>query len=192
MRSFFIATVISLAQASLSFAYADDDAQQSVSAAPAAALQALSPLLGEWRVTLYRLGEAGEWVEESADDVFFEPSLNGLLLTERMLQRISGEGFELKTDYMFDQYRDVYRLAVADDTFGLMDIYEGQLEDGALIVTNLKSGTGFPLDAETMMNFRLTIPVASGNRQMTIDQSTDAGATWRPFYRADYARIVAD
>lgn len=172
-------------------AAAAEDAIPKTAAAPAEAMQRLAALHGEWLAVTEMINTEGEWIEQHRDRVAFEPSLNGLLLTEKHIARISGQGFRVETDFSFDQYRAAYRAAATDDTWGLMDVYEGTADGDVLQITNIRSGTSFPLQDGREMHFRHTIPLSGETRIVTIEQSTDAGEKWSPFYRVIYTRPSA-
>ena len=155
---------------------------------PFAAMEKLNGLHGEWTATTAIINSEGAWIEQHKDVVKFKPGLGGVLLTEQHVKRLSGTGFTLKTDFSFDQYRDHYRLTAVGNGWGLMDIYEGEVADDALLVDNLRSGTTFRLDDGREMHFRLTIPLKGDKRVMEIEQSTTAGKRWSPFYRVTYER----
>ncbi|MEM9495991.1 MAG: DUF1579 family protein [Pseudomonadota bacterium] len=156
-------------------------------AEPHNAMKALDALHGEWTSLTEMRGQDGEWQTFSKDLVVFEPLVSGLLLAERHVERISGAGFVLLTSFSYDQYRDLYRTSVVDETFGLMDIYEGDAKDDVLTMTNLRSGTSFPTDDGEMF-FKLRIPLTGDTRVMDVDVSTDKGETWAPLYRMTYER----
>lgn len=160
--------------------------------APAEAMAKLSGMLGEWTVVTEMINPEGDWIEQGVDRVSVKAGLEGLMIAETHQGRVSGESLIVETDYSFDQYRNVYRAAALDNTWGLMDIYEGDLSDGALVLTNLRAGTSFVLDDGRDLNFRLTIPVSGDERVMTVDQSIDAGASWTPFFRLTYKRAAAE
>ncbi len=159
---------------------------------PAEAMGKLSGMLGEWILTSEVMTEEGEWAPTATDRVSVTASLNNLLFTEHHKERMNGEGFVVETDFTFDQIRSVYRAAVVDDTWGLMDIYEGELEGETLVLTNMRAGTDFELQDGRRMNFRLTIPVAGDERIAMVDQSVDSGETWRAFYRLTYKRASSE
>lgn len=149
----------------------------------------LANMLGEWTATTEMITPEGDWVQQSIDRVGFRSELGGLLIAEEHLDRISGEGFVLITDLSYDQYRNTYRLSAIGTGWGLMDIYEGHLENDILSLNNLKAGTSFPLDDGREMFFRLLIPVSGDTRVTRIDMSVDGGETWSPFYRVTHERL---
>ncbi len=156
--------------------------------APAAAMAKLDALQGEWKAVTEIIQSDGVWQEQSVTLVVIEKSLGGLLLTESEIERISGDATspQLKIDYTFDQYRKVYRVSVIDSGWGIMDIYEGDLEDGAISLTNIRSGTSFPLEGGGELFFRLNMPVSEDKHVLDINLSADKGETWQPFYRVTY------
>jgi|GEM_PF-609141 len=185
-----LAKTISMTIAVFAFASANADDLPESAKAPAEAMAKLGALQGTWKTVTEIAQEDGGWLEQSANIVAIKKSLRGLLLTESEVKRTSGDetSLGLKIDYTFDQYRKVYRVSVVDDGWGIMDIYEGGLEDGALTLTNIRSGTSFPLDDDGEMFFHLAMPVAGDWRVLDINMSTDKGESWRPFYRVTYTR----
>ena len=156
------------------------------------AMRKLAGLKGVWTVSTAYVDQNGEHTQLSKDIVVIEESLRGLLFTEKHRERLEGQGFSLETDYSYDQYRNIYRIATTDDTWGLMDIYEGRVEDGVLEATNITSGTYFPTENGGKMHIRLTIPAQGDTRVMAVDYSLDEGGSWRPLYRVTYERRPSD
>jgi len=156
---------------------------------PTEAMSALKGMLGKWSVKTEMINPEGAWATQGSDSVSIKARLNNMLFAETHTERLSGQSLVVETDYSYDQYRQVYRARAMDDTFGLMDIYEGNLENGILVLTNIRAGTSFPLDETRQMNFRLTVPVTGDERVMEIDQSIDAGETWSSFFKLTYQRI---
>lgn len=170
--------------ASVPVAVAQDDPR----AEPRAELNKLEGILGAWNASTFIMEENG-WRRLSEAEVVIERSLKGLLIVEHETGRAEdGEFPAMKLDISFDQYRDVYRLAVMDDQWGLMDIYEGELAGDALTATNLRADTGFPLGDGRTMYFKLVIPTKGDERVMMIDTSLDGGETWQDFYKVIYTR----
>ena len=155
---------------------------------PHEAMRALDGLLGEWISVSQIANGDGTWTTLVKDRVEFRLKLRDLVVSERVIEHLEGTGTIIHTDFSYDQYREVYRLMAVDDTWGLMDIYEGDIMDGALQVTNLRSGTASKLDDGRDLHFRLTIPLSGDERLMTIDRSVDEGLSWVPFFRVTYVR----
>ncbi len=173
--------------ASLSFA-ADDIPE--TAAEPYAAMRLLDPLLGDWTITTEVMTQEGEWRRQSVAHASVASSMNGLLLTEAEVEREPTEATNpaLKLDITYDQYRDLYRAAAIDDGWGIMDIYEGNIEEGSLVLTNIRAGTSFPLGDGRELVFRLSLPLEGDTRIMTVDMSDNKGELWRPFYKLTYQR----
>jgi len=157
--------------------------------APHESMKKIRGMLGEWTAITEMITQEGDWIEQKTDHVAIKSELDGLLFAEQHLARISGEGFYITTDLSYDQYRETYRVSAIGNGWGIMDIYEGQLDNGILDLNNIRAGTSFPLEDGREMFFRLLIPVDGDRRVMDIDMSLDEGETWSPFYRVTYERI---
>ncbi|MCC2616533.1 DUF1579 family protein [Aestuariibacter halophilus] len=190
MKPFLCVTVLLLSAVCASAA-PETQAPPSPSAAPKAAMDRLEPLVGDWQLTVeITVDNGATWQPMSTSPVRIEWRQKGLMLAEIPLDT-DGQGFHMETYLTYDQYRKVYRKAAIDDVWGVMDIYSGQVEDAALVMTNLASGTLFPIDESTLRAFRLTLPLDQGDhRVMQIEKSDDAGATWQPAFRSSYRRIT--
>lgn len=169
------------------------DATPETARVPAASMQLLDDMRGDWITTVKIITASGEWKTQSVNRVRITSHLGGLLLTENEVERLEGDpaSARLKTDFTYDQYREVYRISAVDSGWGIMDIYEGALEDGELVLTNLRVDTNFPLDEGGALHFQLRIPVMGDERVMQIQMSTDRGANWRPFFLVEYSRAPA-
>lgn len=156
---------------------------------PLAAMQRLAPMAGAWHMNMEMSADNGAtWQKASESVMDFAFRLNGLFLAE-VPTDTSSPGFHLETYFSYDQYRDVYRVAAMDDTWGIMDIYEGTIKDGQLVVTNLRSKTCFPISENVCRGFRLSIQIdGETTRQMTIDKTDDGGTSWQPSFRVTYIR----
>ena len=100
--------------------------------------------------------------------------------------------FEPETIHSFDPYRHVFRSAVLEETAGLMDIYEGSLEGGRLILTNEKSGTFYKQPDGGAIKFRFTYEFGDDDTfTLTIHQSPATESDWQPFFRFEYERAGA-
>ncbi|WP_370339381.1 hypothetical protein [Parvularcula marina] len=159
----------------IGFATADEDPVLS-------AMARLAPLEGEFVITGVRHTPDGpiELREATSTSQFV---LNGRVLEE---ERTSDLGLEelitLKTQMSYDQYRQLYRVAVVDDTWGLMDIYEGRFTEPEMLeVTNLRSDTHFPLGDDQKMHFRLRWDLGAP-KTFTVDYSLDQGESWATYF----------
>lgn len=156
---------------------------------PLKKLNELSPLLGTWSMVMESTYDNGNtWHKSDPIKVEVKSRLKGLSISEMPLE-IAKDGFNLETFITFDQYRKVYRKAVIDDTWGIMDIYEGNIENGKLILTNLKSETFFPITEKISRGFKLIIELKSNKRIMEILKTDDLGKTWQPAFKSIYTKI---
>ena len=149
----------------------------------------LHNLLGDYELVVYLSEDDGlTWTAGPVQRVSFRMQQNGLLLEEVPTQKAE-QGFHMTTYLTFDQYRKVFRKAAIDDVWGIMDIYHGEIEGGALVLTNLESGTFFPIGDQKWRGFRLTVPLHAGERTMLIEKTDDNGASWQPAFKSVYTPL---
>ena len=172
----------------IAFAESHDDGVSAVSKPPLEAMQRLAPLEGEWDMTVFFSPDDGDtWNEAPSQLVTVSFDHKGFLLDE-VPADLSVPGFHMRTFLTYDQYRNVYRKAALDDVWGILDLYEGVIEDDQLILTNLKAGTFFPLPDGKWRGFRLTVELKSSHRWVWIEKTDDEGASWQPAFKVEYVR----
>lgn len=152
-------------------------------------MQRLEVLEGEYSLVVSVSNDDGKtWQEGPAQKVQLRLRHNDLLLEELPVE-LAETGFHMNTYLTFDQYRSVFRKAAIDDVWGVMDIYQGTIADDTLVLTNLESGTLFPVGAETWRGFRLSVPLIAGQRTMLIEKTDDHGQSWQPAFKSVYTPI---
>ena len=163
------------------------DATLSPSDIPRAAMERLASLEGHWSsVTRYSSDKGQSWSEGPLQRVKFERRQKSLMIAEIPLTT-DLPGFHLESFFTYDQYRGLYRVAVIDDTWGIMDIYEGTFEGDRLVLTNLRAATGFPMEGG-VRHFRLIYEFHDMERTVTIDASDDGGESWFPNFVVTFQR----
>lgn len=140
-----------------------------------AARRRLDFLSGPWTLTFYNLRRDGEWSATATQDVSVDSSMNDLYLTTRFVT----PGFSYEMVFSYDTAMRTYRIVSRDDRSGLMDVYQGDFNaDGALVVSNLASGTHF-LDRGRRVHNRMTFVPDLGAWRVLIEGTADGGGTWR-------------
>ena len=156
---------------------------------PLAAMQKLEQLVGTWeQLSEYSPDNGKTWQKSPPARVEFSFRQKGLMLAEIPLDTHQ-PGFHLETFFGYDQYREVYRLVAIDDMWGLVDLYEGNIEDGKLVVTNLNSCTFFPIGPDQWRAFRISLDLHGAERKMVVDKSDDGGKTWQDNFRITYKKL---
>ena len=143
-------------------------------------------LKGPWRAERFTLsGDA--WRSAGGGDLTFDELLNGLFLETT----VTAEPFTYRILFSFDTAQQAYRIVSLDDQSGLADVYEGKFDDsGALVVTNVGSGTHYVFNGKPHHNRMRFAPDAEG-WTWVVDASADGGATWRPQLRVVARRPAA-
>jgi hypothetical protein len=159
------------------------------SVVPLEKMAALEALSGDWTMTVYATEDDGEtWTPTPAQSVEIVYRHKGFLL-EEIPADLDSPGFHMHTFLTYDQYRGVYRKAALDDVWGILDLYEGNIDDGWLVLDNLKSETFFPIGENQWRGFRLRMELKPGRRSMWIDKTDDRGQSWQPAFKAEYERL---
>lgn len=141
---------------------------------------------------------AGEWeveVVEASGRAYKGRSLvvaiqDGLLQQESMRLPSSpmnpGAGVTIVGLRSYDAFRRIYRFAYHDSLTGLLDIYEGGVEEGRLVLTNLETGTSLRLPDGREAHTRITAEIGVRGYVVTLESSIDGGATWTPVMTSTY------
>ncbi|WP_394693405.1 DUF1579 family protein [Hyphobacterium sp.] len=154
-----------------------------------AALDFLDNHEGDWTVSGRMMTPDG-WVETSDQPATIESLYDGRAYIERSTVDFGSEVSGLTTLISWDVFREVYRVAAVDESYGLLDVYEGHLDDvGRLSVTNLRADTYFPAGPTGEMHFRLSWTFVDEDRFVfEVDLTTDRGETWSPYFELTYNR----
>lgn len=152
-----------------------------IEAVPLEKMAKLESILGSWSTVQFSY-ENDAWKQIATSTVTYHKQLKGKLIAEEIRDLKPDNIFIVETFITYDQYRNLYRIAAIDDTFGLMDIYEGDfIATDKFQVTNLRAGTNFPTDDGGEMFFRLTFTeINNDTREFLVERSTDSGKTWSP------------
>lgn len=153
-------------------------------------MQRLKVLEGDYSLVVHSSSDDGKsWQAGAAQKVSLRLRHNDLLLEELPVE-LAERGFHMNTYLTFDQYRSVFRKAAIDDVWGVMDIYQGNIVDDTLVLTNLESGTLFPVGDDSWRGFRLSVPLIAGERTMLIEKTDDLGQSWQPAFKSVYTPIT--
>lgn len=151
----------------------------------------LRPLVGSWEVVTQSKSPEGKWVASKPATSTVETLLDGKALQEKTTLHIGTMSFKMVVIYTYDPFRQVYRVAAVDHLSGMMDIAEGQIKDGVLVVDNLRAKTFFPWGEGKEGSFRLSKQFKDKDHFLVeAEVSFDAGKTWAPYTRSDYRRSI--
>lgn len=146
-----------------------------------AGLARLAFLEGSWTAEQATPDGKGGWKTTGSSAVDVTKILGGKAF------RVEAEsaGFLYLLHLTFDAEQGEFRISAIDDKSGLLDVYEGSFDgDGALVVSNVASGTGYTYLGVHYSNRLRFEARAGGGWQWLVDVSADRGATWRPQLRA--------
>ncbi len=113
-------------------------------------MAALQGLIGEWHVkTRSRENAQSPW-EQSEGTSIISAEFGGSLLEEN-LSYVASTAFplSLKRTFSYDRFRQTFRVAVFDNFTSHLNILEGELKDGQLIVSNQGTNTPWSVYGKT-------------------------------------------
>ena len=152
-------------------------------------MAALEFLSGEFAI----LGEAmtqDGWAQGSEVSGSAGYELEGAAMVERSAFDTPVFSSNLTSTFTYDGFRNVYRVGVVDDVYGLLDVHEGGFtEDGRMVLTNRRVGTSFPLQDGREMFIRFTLVPGEGGHVALFDVAIDDSEEWQPLYRVTYTRV---
>lgn len=160
----------------------------SLPAGPAPELDPIARLVGAWELHVEQFRPGSEdWIVVPSDTSLVWLEMDGRYVRQRLVLRPPGQR-PLTTDFLFsfDPWERRYRVAVLDDLFGLLDVFEGTWEGGTLRVDNVESRTFFS-DQGIASRFDLDLEEDRIHVRQWI--SYDEGATWTELYRGSATRI---
>lgn len=156
-------------------------------------IERLHFMVGEWDIKAYSLGSQGEWVDSPLPNwTKIEPLFDGAFLQEQVVPMQMGDTtVRFFIMWSYDQYRQVYRMLACDDQDGLMDILEGNFDDGTdtIVVSNVSTNTSMLGADGKPINLRLSSTQTSADSFTDeMSESLDGGLSWSAVYRAEHTR----
>jgi hypothetical protein len=146
----------------------------------------LQSLIGSWNVAVQSRQQPGAPWQESERTSAITGKMRGALLEETYE---SDQGDEVIRTYSFDRFKKRYRMTQIDDRQTQLDVREGDIgEDGALVVSNLDTGTSFETFGQTVHG-RLSVKEIADD-SFTVEQefSIDGGESWFVAVKSVYTR----
>lgn len=137
----------------------------------------LSFLRGEWIAAFLTPTAEGGWKVSGDKGIEISADMNGLYLETQ----VQSGSYLYEIVFSYDVVQDRYRITSRDDQSGLIDVYEGKIDaSGALVVTNLDSGTHYLFGGERYHNRMTFAPMPDGGWSWLVEATSDTGASWRP------------
>jgi Protein of unknown function (DUF1579) len=160
---------------------------------PPTGMEKLQDLAGRWRVEI-RCRDAPEapWQEKTAMSIITRNSEGSLL--EENVAYVAAAAFplELRRFFSYDRFREMFRIVTFDNFTSRLDVLEGILEDGELIVSNLSTNTPWSVYGNTFHSRERIYDLGPDAFKIARETSTDAGATWVVTEELSYSRASED
>lgn len=144
----------------------------------------LAYLTGKWKAVTKVMTKSGTWKETTTDTVEFSFIKKG-----NYLKAVMGGQYEYELVFSYDQFQGKYRMSSIDQVSGLLDIYEGNLQERKLVIDNVVKDTYYTMGGTNYYN-RLTLSKISTNEGlMLIEGSDNRGEKWQPVSQVLFYRL---
>lgn len=144
----------------------------------------LSYLIGKWKTVTKAMTKSGEWKEVTTDTAEF-----AFIKKENYIEGDMGGQYDYELIYSYDRFQNKYRMSSIDQVSGLLDIYEGNLKEGKLVIDNVVKDTYYMMGSTKYHN-RLTLSKTSANEAlMLIEGSDNGGEKWQVFSQVLFYRL---
>lgn len=149
-------------------------------------MEALFGMVGEFEVTQeLRMRPDAPWTPSETRSHI--KSFDGAgMIEERIQSTVLGMEATLVRLWSYDRFSKVYRAVQYDDLTHRMSLFEGEMNDGVLEVSNIKSDTPWPLYGQ---QFHLKLRFERLEDQefrITTFLSSDQGENWMEYLRQTY------
>ncbi len=152
-------------------------------------MQDLQQLAGHWMVAV-KSRESAEfpWRESEATSVI-SSQFDGHLLEEN-LSYVGPASYPLSVKRLFsyDRFQNIFRIAVFDNFTSHLNVLEGAFEDGALVLSNLSTGSPWSVYGKTFHTRERLHDLSPDSFRVSRETSVDAGATWFVEEELSYSR----
>jgi hypothetical protein len=101
---------------------------------------------------------------------------------------VAGQPLEFQITFSHDRFRDLYLVTVFDTFTFRYDLLEGKFEEGQLIVSNQRTGTGQPQGNATPVNRMTFYQLGESGFKVRSESSGDGGETWNEDQRMTFTR----
>ena len=154
-------------------------------------MRQLAALDGNWEVNSFRTTQNGEQPGRAPGSIAVQTLFGGALFQEVMVDNSGPQAYVMTMLISYDQFRDVYRVAIGDSN-GLLDIYEGDWDASGRIlrIDNIRADTSFVARNGQAYHFRIEYDMRRRNAPVkTVFISSDGGENWSPYARHELVRL---
>ncbi len=158
-------------------------------------MEPLQALAGRWQVTIEHLDDPILHPErqptwQRIETVSVIHSRAGGSLLEEEIDVATPRPRRARRLLSWDRFRQVYRLVHFDTFSQHLDVLEGRLADGRLVLTNLETGTQVQIHQQTFHVRETYHDLGPDAFRLDREVSNDGGETWMPDLRFTYERIA--
>ncbi len=162
-----------------------------------AGMDSLQTLAGRWQVRIESRDDPAvhpertrSWQEHETVSVIHRRFEGSML--EEDITVTTARARRVRRQFTYDRFREVFRVAYFDTFTRHLDILEGQLKEGRLVVSDLETGTPTRVYAQTIHTREILHDIEPDSFRLDREISVDGGNTWQPDIRFTYTRMTGD
>ncbi len=154
-----------------------------------AGMEGLQLLAGRWKISVkIRKAPNAPWgISEAVATI--SKDFHGSLIEEEISYDAGEFPWKVRRLFTYDRFQDVFRIGHFDNFTSHLDILEGAMEDGRLIVSNLKSGTPWEVYDRTYHTREIIHDIREDSFTRDRQTSTDGGKSWITTAIFSYTRM---
>lgn len=152
-------------------------------------MEALRPLAGEWQVKLELKPDPRVPWQTVEFPSRIEARDDGALLEERYRYDDPFQGpVELVRQLSWDRYHEIYRFTHYDPLAAQIAVFEGRLDNGALVVSNETTNSAAKFGETTVLERYRSYEIGPDGWKTDGEVSTDGGKTWTLVAKFTYGK----
>lgn len=145
----------------------------------------LQAMAGDWNVKFERRNSPEAPWSEAEMTSKITGKMGGAMLEETF---VSPQGIEVVRSLSHDRFKERYRLTQFNSYTQHLDVQEGTMEDGRLIVSNAETDTSWQRGGQTVHERLSIFEIAEDGFKMESERSVDGGENWFASGKATYTR----
>lgn len=163
--------------------YADEREMQVIKS-----IDEISYIVGEWNANIQKPDKNGWKTFESS------PFIGERVFRDKLIKLEGRVAFdETFSAYMsltigYDSWNKVYRIAMIDDVYGLIDVYEGGKDKGRLVLTNIDTNTSTLNGSKNVYGRMTIVRKAKDKFEIKTEVSIQEKDKWQPYLKLVLSR----
>lgn len=147
-------------------------------------LKGFESLLGEYDMEIFAPQRDKTWKFVGKGEAKIKTILGGTFMRKEAISKMGNTEITMESTIGFDKKANKPTLLALDKEYGVIDFYEGSIENAKIIFDNLASDMRFETQNGDKLSFRLTFSkIEEKSHEFLVEFSKDEGKTWLPYVK---------